>query len=190
MIHDTSKNQNMIWVDMEMSGLNPETDRVLEIAIVITDRFLQPLAQSQSLVIYQKPQVLSRMDEWNTDQHYKSGLVEEVERSTVCEHDAERQLLKLVSESANPRQSAMCGNSIHQDRRFMRRYMPTLEEYFHYRNIDVSSLKELIRRWNPELLKGFSKTTSNHRALDDVFASIAELRYYREHFLKCKQVPE
>ena len=174
---------NLIWIDMEMSGLNPDTDRVLEVAIVVTDTFLNTVAEAPVLVVHQSDDVLARMDDWNKSTHSKSGLVDRVKASSLNEAQVEDQMLAFVSEYVPARVSPMCGNSVHQDRRFLVRYMPRLEEYFLYRNLDVSTLKELVRRWKPELTAGLTKQ-GKHEALADVHESIEELRYYREHFLR------
>ena len=168
---------------MEMSGLNPESDRVLEIAIVITDSELNTVAEAPVLVVHQSPEVLDRMDDWNKSTHSKSGLVERVRSSLLTEREAEDRMLAFIADYVPPRTSPMCGNSVHQDRRFLVRYMPRLEEYFLYRNLDVSTLKELARRWKPELMTGLTKQ-GRHEALADIHESIDELRYYREHFLR------
>jgi oligoribonuclease len=166
-----------------MSGLNPDIERVLEMAIVITDSELNTLAEAPVLVIHQDDALLERMDDWNKSTHAKSGLIDRVKSSRLSEAQAEAQLLAFVSDYVPPRTSPMCGNSVHQDRRFLVRYMPKLEDYFLYRNLDVSTLKELARRWKPELATGFSKQ-GKHEALADVHESIDELKYYREHFLR------
>jgi oligoribonuclease len=168
---------------MEMSGLDPETDRVLEVAIVITDGQLNTVAEAPVLVVHQADEVLERMDDWNRSTHGKSGLVDRVKASTFNERQVEDQMLAFVSAYVPPRISPMCGNSVHQDRRFLSRYMPRLEDHFLYRNLDVSTLKELVRRWKPELMAGLTKH-GKHEALADIHESIDELRYYREHFLK------
>lgn len=175
--------RHLIWIDMEMSGLNPDTDRVLELAIVVTDGELNTVAEAPVLVVHQDDDVLARMDDWNKSTHAKTGLVDRVKAATLSEAQAEAQMLAFVAEHVPPRVSPMCGNSVHQDRRFLVRYMPTLEQYFLYRNLDVSTLKELVRRWKPELMAGLAKQ-GKHEALADIHESIAELRYYREHFLK------
>jgi oligoribonuclease len=175
--------RHLIWIDMEMSGLNPESDRVLEIAIVITDSELNTVAEAPVLVVHQSVDVLDRMDDWNKSTHSKSGLVERVKASLLTEREAEERMLAFVADYVPPRISPMCGNSVHQDRRFLVRYMPQLEEYFLYRNLDVSTLKELARRWKPELMTGLTKQ-GRHEALADIHESIEELRYYREHFLR------
>jgi oligoribonuclease len=174
---------NLIWIDMEMSGLNPEIDRVLEVAIVITNSQLEVVAEAPTLVVYQPAGVLDRMDDWNKGTHGKSGLIDRVKASTLTDADVEAQMLAFVSQHVPPRMSPICGNSVHQDRRFLVRYMPKLEEYFLYRNLDVSTLKELARRWKPEVMAGLTKH-GKHEALADIHESISELRYYREHILK------
>ncbi|WP_370580511.1 oligoribonuclease [Snodgrassella alvi] len=174
--------KNLAWLDMEMTGLNPDTDRIIEVAMIITDSDLNILAQSEVLVIHQPDNIIDHMDKWNTTTHTRTGLVDKVKASTLTEAEAEEKLLAFISEWIPEKASPMCGNSIHQDRRFMVRYMPRLEAYFHYRNLDVSTLKELARRWNPAIVKGISKKGA-HQALDDIKESIEEMAYYREHFL-------
>ncbi|MEQ1773564.1 MAG: oligoribonuclease [Burkholderiales bacterium] len=174
---------NLIWIDIEMSGLEPDTDRILELAILITNSQLELVAEGPVLVVHQPQAVLDAMDDWNKATHAKSGLIERVKASTLSEADAENQLLVFISEHVPKRISPICGNSVHQDRRFLVKYMPKLEEYFLYRNLDVSTLKELVRRWKPEVLAGLTKH-GKHEALADIYESIAELRYYREHALK------
>jgi oligoribonuclease len=173
----------LIWIDMEMSGLNPETDRVLEVAIVITDGDLNTVAEAPVLVVHQEDAVLAAMDDWNTSTHTKSGLVERVKASTLTEREVDEQMVAFLTEHVPRGISPMCGNSVHQDRRFMARYLPELEAYFLYRNLDVSTLKELARRWKPQIMAGLTKH-GKHEALADIHESIEELRYYREHFLK------
>jgi len=174
---------NLIWVDMEMSGLNPDTDRVIEIAIVVTNPNLDTVAEAPVLVVHQSDAVLDAMDAWNKSTHAKSGLIERVKASTLTEAEAEQRLVEFLQPLVPPGASPMCGNSVHQDRRFMSRYLPKLEAYFHYRNLDVSTLKELMKRWRPELAAGLTKH-GKHEALADIYESIDELKYYREHFLK------
>lgn len=173
----------LIWIDMEMSGLNPDTDRVLEVAIVITDQELNIVAEAPVLVVHQSDEVLAAMDDWNTSTHTKSGLVERVKASVLTEREVDEQMVAFLAEYVPPRISPLCGNSVHQDRRFMVRHLPQLEAYFLYRNLDVSTLKELARRWKPEIMAGLTKH-GKHEALADIHESIDELRYYREHFLK------
>jgi oligoribonuclease len=174
---------NLIWIDIEMSGLEPETDRILELAIIITNSQLELVAEGPVLVVHQPPAVLDAMDDWNKAAHGKSGLIDRVKASTLSEADAENQLLDFVSQHVPRKISPICGNSVHQDRRFLVKYMPKLEDYFLYRNLDVSTLKELVRRWKPEVLAGLTKH-GRHEALADIHESIDELRYYREHVLK------
>ncbi|MFA7665219.1 MAG: oligoribonuclease [Burkholderiaceae bacterium] len=172
----------LIWVDMEMTGLNPGVDRIIEIAVVVTDQSLTIVAQSDPIAIAQPDSVLDGMDQWNRSTHGRSGLVDRVRASQVSEAEAERALIAFLAPWVPAGKSPMCGNSVCQDRRFMARYMPALESWFHYRNLDVSTLKELCRRWRPDLVKGFVKRGA-HTALADVLESIDELRYYRDQFL-------
>jgi oligoribonuclease len=174
---------NLIWIDLEMTGLNPLTERIIEIATVVTDSNLKVLAEGPSLVINQSDSLLAGMDEWNTRQHGGSGLTDRVRNSQITEAEAMQQTLDFLSHWVPKGQSPMCGNSIGQDRRFLVRYMPELEVFFHYRNLDVSTLKELVRRWRPDLEGGFSKK-GTHLAMDDVHDSIAELAYYRKFFIQ------
>jgi oligoribonuclease len=174
---------NLIWVDMEMSGLNPDTDKVLEVAIVVTDTHLNTLAEAPVLVVHQHDAVLDAMDSWNKAAHAKSGLIERVKASSLPEADVESRMVEFLRQHVPPGVSPMCGNSVHQDRRFMVRHLPQLEAFFHYRNLDVSTLKELVKRWKPELAAGFTKH-GKHEALADIYESIEELKYYRDHFLK------
>ena len=174
---------NLCWLDMEMTGLNPDADRIIEVAMIITDADLNVVAQSEVYVIHQSDEVLNGMDAWNTATHGRTGLTQRVRDSRLTEAEVEEKLLDFISAWIPERTSPMCGNTIHQDRRFMVRYMPKLEAYFHYRNLDVSTLKELARRWHPAVAKGVVKRGS-HQALDDILESIEEMRYYREHFLK------
>jgi oligoribonuclease len=177
---------NLLWIDMEMSGLSPETDRVLEVAIVVTDAELNTVAEAPVLVVHQPDAVLDAMDSWNKGTHGKSGLIDRVKASTLSEIEAEAQMLAFIKQYVPERTSPMCGNSICQDRRFLARYMPKLEAYFHYRNLDVSTLKELAKRWRPGLIDGFKKS-SKHEALADIYESIEEMKYYREHFIQAQQ---
>jgi oligoribonuclease len=174
---------NLIWIDMEMSGLDPERERILEVAIVITTPQLEVVAEAPVWVVHQPGAVLDAMDDWNKGTHGKSGLIDRVKASTVTEAEAEAQMLDFVTQHVPARQSPLCGNSVHQDRRFLVRYMPKFEDYLLYRNLDVSTLKELARRWKPEVMAGIKKH-GKHEALADIHESIAELRYYREHILK------
>jgi len=173
---------NLIWIDMEMTGLKPETDRIIELALIVTDANLDVLAQAPVWVVHQEQSVLDAMDSWNQGTHGKSGLIDKVKNSTLAEATVEHQALEFLRAWVPPRTSPMCGNSICQDRRFLARWMPSLEEFFHYRHVDVSTLKELCRRWRPELMKGIPKE-GRHEALADVQESIDELRYYRTHFV-------
>ncbi len=174
---------NLIWVDLEMTGLEPDTDKVIEIATIITDSELNTLAEGPVIAIRQDDAVLDNMDEWNTTHHNRSGLVERVRASDYDEGRAVRETMEFLAQWVPANASPMCGNTICQDRRFMARHLPELEAYFHYRNLDVSTLKILMQRWRPELEAGFKKT-GTHQALDDIRESIAEMRYYRKHFLK------
>jgi oligoribonuclease len=173
----------LAWIDMEMTGLDPDRDRILEVALVITDPALVTVAEAPVLVLHQPEPTLDAMDEWNKSTHTRSGLVERVRASRLTEGEVEEQMLAFLIEHVPAKASPMCGNSICQDRRFLARFMPRLEAYFHYRNLDVSVLKELARRWRPELAKGVTKQ-GKHEALVDIYESIAELRYYRDNFLR------
>lgn len=180
--NNSTDQNNLIWLDMEMSGLLPDTDRILELAAVVTDAELNVLAESPVLVIHQSDAVLDGMDAWNKGTHGRSGLIDKVKASTLTEAEASAQMIAFLKQYVPAGKSPMCGNSICQDRRFMARYMPELESYFHYRNLDVSVFKELARRWKPEIYSGFKKA-SRHEALADIYESIDELKYYREHFI-------
>jgi oligoribonuclease len=175
---------NLVWVDMEMSGLNPDSDRVLEIAVVVTDSQLTVLAEGPVIAVHQCDAILGAMDEWNTSTHKRSGLTERVRASDVDEAQAEQAVLEFLARHVPARKSPMAGNSICQDRRFMARWMPRLEAYFHYRNLDVSTLKELARRWKPDVYRSFEKK-SRHEALADIYESIGELRHYRQQLMNC-----
>lgn len=175
--------RNLIWVDLEMTGLEPDTDRVIEIATIVTDANLTILAEGPVLAIHQSNEDLAKMDEWNTHHHGQSGLTERVINSTINEADAIKETIAFLNHYVGKGVSPMCGNSICQDRRFMARWMPELEAYFHYRNVDVSTLKELARRWYPEVMDGYEKKGA-HRALDDIKESIEEMLYYRKTILK------
>ena len=174
---------NLVWVDMEMTGLDPDNDRIIEVAVIVTDSQLNVLAEGPVFAIHQPDEVLDRMDAWNKGTHGRSGLIDRVKASTVTEADAEKTLIDFLKHFVPPGKSPMCGNSICQDRRFMARGMPKLEAFFHYRNLDVSTLKELCKRWKPDVASGFKKH-QKHTALADIVESIEELRYYREHFIK------
>ncbi|HOA93404.1 MAG TPA: oligoribonuclease [Quisquiliibacterium sp.] len=173
----------LVWVDMEMTGLRPEIDRIIEVAVIVTDSDLRIVAESEAIAIHQPDVVLDGMDQWNRSTHGRSGLTDRVRASTVGESQAEDRILAFLKPLVPEGKSPMCGNSIGQDRRFMARYMPRLEAYFHYRNLDVSTLKELCKRWQPAIAKGFDKRSA-HTALADIRESIDELRYYREHFIR------
>jgi oligoribonuclease len=175
--------QHLIWIDLEMTGLNPDSDLIIEIATVVTDKDLNILAQGPVLAVHQSDEALAAMDDWNQKHHGGSGLIERVKVSNINEAEAERLTIEFLKQWVPENTSPICGNSIGQDRRFLYRYMPKLEAYFHYRNIDVSTLKELAARWAPEVKNGFNKE-STHQALDDIIESIEELRYYREHFIR------
>ena len=170
---------NLVWIDMEMTGLQPDSDRIIEIALLVTDPQLALIAEGPVLVVHQPDEVLEAMDSWNKSTHKKSGLIERVRASTLTEAQAEGQAVAFLQQHIAPGVSPMCGNSICQDRRFLVRWMPQLESYFHYRNLDVSTLKELVRRWQPDLAKGFAKE-GKHEALADILESIEELKFYRK----------
>ncbi|MGD9788082.1 MAG: oligoribonuclease [Sulfuricellaceae bacterium] len=173
----------LIWLDMEMTGLSPDDDRIIEVAVVITDAHLNTVAESPVLVVHQSDAVLDGMDAWNKGTHGKSGLIDKVRASELNEAAVEKKMINFIKKYVPAKASPLCGNSICQDRRFLARYMPKLEAFFHYRNLDVSSIKELVRRWKPEIAAGFTKQ-NKHEALADIYESIDELKYYREHFLK------
>ena len=174
---------NLVWVDMEMTGLDPDNDRIIEVAAVVTDANLNVLAEGPVIAVHQSDETLDKMDAWNKGTHGRSGLIDRVKASTVTEAQAEEELIKFMKQWVPKGKAPMCGNTIGQDRRFMVRYMPKLEAYFHYRNIDVSTLKELGKRWKPEMVAGFKKHQM-HTAMADIIESIEELKYYREHFIK------
>ncbi|KAA0874738.1 oligoribonuclease [Nitrincola tapanii] len=178
-----SRQNRLLWIDLEMTGLNPEQDRIIEMAVIVTDDDLNLVAESPVITVHQPDTLLAQMDEWCTRQHGQSGLTQRVRDSKVSETQAEQMMLAFVREHVDKGASPMCGNSIGQDRRFLVRYMPELEAYFHYRNLDVSTLKELAKRWKPSIMDGLKKKGS-HLALDDIRDSIEELRYYRRHFLR------
>jgi oligoribonuclease len=174
---------HLIWLDMEMTGLDPDLNRIIEVAMVVTDSMLETVAELPVLVVHQPDSVLDTMDDWNKGTHERSGLIAKIKASTLGEAEVEAQFIGLLEQYVPRGVSPMCGNSICQDRRFMARHMPKLEAFFHYRNLDVSTLKELVKRWRPDLAKGLTKH-GKHEALADIYESIEELKYYREHFLK------
>jgi oligoribonuclease len=174
---------HLIWIDLEMTGLDPDNDLIIEIATIVTDKNLNVLAQGPVLAVHQSDAALAAMDDWNQHHHGQSGLIKRVKESAIDDAEAERQTLEFIKQWVPEKASPICGNSIGQDRRFLCRYMPKLEAYFHYRNIDVSTLKELAARWAPHIKDGFKKQ-STHQALDDIIESIEELRYYRDHFIR------
>jgi oligoribonuclease len=175
--------QNLVWLDCEMTGLDPERERLIEIAVVVTGPQLTPRIEGPVLVIHQSDDILNKMDAWNKGTHGRSGLIDKVKASTVTEAEAERTLIAFLSQYVPKFTSPLCGNTIGQDRRFLVKYMPKLEAFFHYRNLDVSTLKELSKRWKPEVYSAFKKA-QKHTALADVHESIDEMEHYREHFLK------
>lgn len=174
--------KNLIWIDLEMTGLDPERDRIIEIATVVTDSNLEVLSEGPVLAIHQPSEMLNAMDEWNTVHHGKSGLLERVKNSKVTEEEAQTETIEFLMQYVPCGKSPMCGNTIYQDRKFLSKYMPKLEQYFHYRNLDVSTIKILAKRWRPDIMKGVKKK-SKHIALEDIRDSIAELCYYRDNFL-------
>ncbi|CAK0773189.1 oligoribonuclease [Gammaproteobacteria bacterium] len=182
MVNVSQNPSHLVWIDLEMTGLEPESDLIIEIATLITDTHLNLVAEGPVIAVHQNDTALIRMDEWNTRQHHSSGLVARVRASRIDVAQAERLTLDFVSRYVPANKSPICGNSICQDRRFLARYMPTLEKWFHYRNLDVSTVKELAKRWAPTIAKSFKKN-STHLAIEDIRASVAELRHYREHFL-------
>lgn len=180
-------NDNLIWIDLEMTGLDPEQNTIIEIATIVTDKNLNILAEGPSLAIHQSKAVMDGMDEWCTSHHGQSGLTARVLASDISMAQAEQQTIEFLQQYVEAGKSPICGNSVGQDRRFLYRYMPNLERFFHYRYLDVSTIKELAKRWQPEVLEGFTKKGS-HLAMDDIRESIAELVYYREHFFTPKTV--
>jgi oligoribonuclease len=183
-----SQDMRLVWLDMEMTGLDPEKERIIEVAVVVTEPDLTVVAEGPVLVVHQSDALLQAMDKWNQSTHSKSGLIDRVRVSTLNEDEAQAQLIAFLKEHVPAGKSPLCGNSVSQDRRFMYKYMPNLEQFFHYRTVDVSTIKELARRWRPSLLKGFEKK-SRHEALADIYESIDELRYYREHFIHLPSEP-
>ena len=180
---DKKSDKNLIWIDLEMTGLDVDRERIIEMAIIVTDPELNTLAESPVITVHQSDELLDAMDEWNTKQHGGSGLVDRVKASNTSEAEAEQTMIDFLALYVPAGVSPMCGNSVHQDRKFLHRYMPKLEAYFHYRNLDVSTLKELARRWRPDVLDALKKQGS-HLALDDIRDSIDELRHYRDNFLR------
>lgn len=174
---------HLIWIDLEMTGLNPDNDVIIEIATIVTDKNLNVLAQGPVLAVHQPDTIMAKMDQWNQQHHGQSGLIARVKESTIDTATAQQQTIAFLEQWVPPNKSPICGNSICQDRRFLYRYMPQLESYFHYRHLDVSTLNILVAQWSPQLLAGFKKQ-DKHRALDDIMDSIAELKYYRTHFIK------
>lgn len=177
---------HLIWIDLEMTGLHPDKDRIIEIATIVTDSNLQIVAEGPVFAISQPETVLMAMDDWNTKQHNRSGLVERIRNSKISEQEAEAETLEFLMTHVPPNRSPMCGNSICQDRRFLFRYMPKLEQYFHYRNLDVSTIKELAKHWKPAIARGFKKKTA-HLAMEDIKESIGELQHYRETFFRLEE---
>ena len=177
-----NKDLNLIWIDLEMTGLSPVSDRIIEIATLVTDSDLNIIAEGPNLAIKQTDEILKAMDEWNQTHHSATGLIQKVKNSSISEIDAEVETLEFLGRYSKKNTSPMCGNSICQDRRFLANYMPNLEAFFHYRNLDVSSLKELARRWKPEILEGINKK-SRHAAMDDIRDSVEELAYYRTYLI-------
>jgi oligoribonuclease len=182
----TPKTDNLIWIDLEMTGLDTTQDKIIEIATIITTSDLEIIEEGPVFAIFQAESILINMDDWNKRQHKGSGLIERVRTSKISEEEAEKQTLEFIMMHVPPNKSPMCGNSICQDRRFLARCMPALERYFHYRNLDISTIKELAYRWNPSITEGLKKK-AKHLALEDIRDSIEELRHYREHFFRLPQ---
>jgi oligoribonuclease len=174
---------HMVWIDMEMTGLDPENEGIIEIALLITDSELRVVAEGPDIVVHQPEKLLKKMDEWNQKQHKKSGLIDEVMKSKISVAKAEKVILDIIKEYCFPKKSLLCGNAVHHDRRFLIKYMPKIHEYLHYRHVDVSSVKDLIRRWYPKD-KNVPEKSEQHRALSDIRESIEELRWYKEHYFK------
>ena len=177
-----NKKLNLVWIDLEMTGLVPNVDRIIEVATLITDIELNVIADGPNIALKQSDDLMSGMDEWNRKHHSATGLIDRVKKSSIDERQAELLTIEFLEQYSEKNASPMCGNSICQDRRFLANYMPELEKFFHYRNLDVSTLKELVRRWKPQILDGFVKR-GTHAAMDDINDSVAELRYYRKHFI-------
>jgi len=176
-------NSHLIWIDLEMTGLDPEKERIIEIATIITDKNLNLIAEGPVFAVHQSDQILEKMDEWCTNTHGQTGLTQRVKRSSISEHQAEQETINFLKQHLPAGKSPMCGNTVSQDRRFLNKYMPQLENYFSYRHIDVSTLKELAKRWRKDLLAGYQKN-GTHLALDDIRESIDELKFYRQHFIQ------
>lgn len=181
------KPSNLIWIDLEMTGLDPLNDQIIEIATIITDGNLNIIAEGPNLAIHHSDDILNKMDDWNTKYHTQSGLVDRIQKTTLTVSQAEAKTLEFVKQYVGARASPMCGNTVCQDRRFLARWMPTLEAYFHYRHLDVSTVKELARRWAPQIFKGLTKD-AKHMALEDIRESIEELQYYRDRFFKLEAI--
>ena len=185
-----AKDDLIVWMDLEMTGLEPATDRIIEVAVLVTDGQLQTVAEGPSLVIHQPDAVLDAMDEWNTKHHGASGLTQRVKESSISESDAEQQILEFLRTHCAERTAPLAGNSIHQDRRFIRKYMPGLDSFLHYRQIDVSTIKELVRRWYPAVHKKLPRKNDTHRALDDILESVTELQHYRAQVFRATEEPD
>lgn len=181
------KPSNLIWIDLEMTGLDPLNDQIIEIATIVTDGNLNIIAEGPNLAIHHSDEILNKMDDWNTKHHTQSGLVDRIRKTTLTVAQAEAKTLEFLKQYVGARASPMCGNTVCQDRRFLAKWMPTLEAYFHYRHLDVSTVKELARRWAPQIFKGLTKD-SKHMALEDIRESIEELQYYRDRFFKLEEI--